>query len=89
MKLNLALLWTVLTATLGSSLWIYNNIAWASDIIKIEVRLIKQDIREIRREIELHGEDEATLHVKYLKEELEKLIDELCNIKPDDRECQR
>ena len=41
MKLNLALLWTVLTATLGSSLWIFNNIAWASDIQQIEIRLIK------------------------------------------------
>lgn len=85
MKINLALLWTVLTATLGSSLWIFNNIAWASDIEKIEVRLIKQDIREIRREISMLGEDEATL--EYLEEELEILIDELCAIVPEDREC--
>lgn len=87
MKLNLALLWTVLTATLGSSLWIFNNIAWASDIQKIEVRLIKQDIREIRREIAAHTEDEATL--EYLRHELEELIDELCLVKPDDRECKK
>mgnify|MGYP001826581463 CR=1 FL=1 len=85
MKLNLALLWTVLTATLGSSLWIFNNIAWASDITKIEVRLIKQDIREIRREIAAETEDEATL--SYLQEELEELIDELCTVAPEDREC--
>ena len=87
MKLNLALLWTVLTATMGSSLWIFNNIAWASDVQKIEVRLIKQDIREIRREIASLGEDEATL--RYLEEELEILIDELCSIAPEDRECGR
>lgn len=87
MKINLALLWTVLTATLGSSLWIFNNIAWASDIEKIEIRLIKQDIREIRREIASYSEDEATLHVKYLMEELEVLIDELCAVAPEDREC--
>lgn len=83
MKLNLALLWTVLTATLGSSLWIFNNIAWASDIENIEVRLIKQDIREIRRE--MMTADEATL--QYLEEELEILIDELCTLRPEDREC--
>lgn len=83
MKLNLALLWTVLTATLGSSLWIFNNIAWASDIENIEVRLIKQDIREIRRE--MMTADESTL--KYLEEELEILIDELCMLRPEDREC--
>lgn len=85
MKINLALLWTVLTATLGSSLWIFNNIAWASDIERIEIRLIKQDIREIRKEMVLLTEDEATL--RYLEEELEKLIDELCQVSPEDREC--
>ena len=66
-------------------LWLFNNMAWASDITAIEVRLIKQDIRELRREAKLHTEDEATLG--YLQREIEELIDELCNIKPDDREC--
>lgn len=66
-------------------LWLFTNMAWASDIQAIEVRLIKQDIREIRREIAAHTEDEATL--SYLQEELEELIDELCTVKPDDREC--
>ena len=85
MKINLALLWTALVGTMTGSLWVWNNIAWASDIEKIEVRLIKQDIREIRREISMLGEDEATL--EYLEEELEILIDELCAIAPEDREC--
>lgn len=72
--------------TMGAAvLWLFTNMAWASDIQKIEVRLIKQDIREIRRELAAHTEDEATL--RYLQEELEELIDELCAVKPDDREC--
>jgi hypothetical protein len=37
-KVNLTLLWTVLLGTLSGSLWIFNNIAWASDIQRIEVR---------------------------------------------------
>ncbi len=76
-------------STLGTlaagMLWLFTNMAWASDIEAIEVRLIKQDIREIRREISVHTEDEATLG--YLQRELEELIDELCNVRPDDREC--
>lgn len=78
---NLSSLSTMAVAVL----WLFNNMAWASDIEAIEVRLIKQDIREIRREIAAHTEDEATL--RYLTEELEELIDELCAVKPDDREC--
>jgi len=78
---NLSSLSTMAVAVL----WLFNNMAWASDIEAIEVRLIKQDIREIRREIVNHTEDEATL--RYLQDELEELIDELCSIKPDDREC--
>lgn len=84
MKLNLALLWTVLTATMGSSLWIYNNIAWASDVDRIEVRLIKSDLRDLRRE--LRDETDPDMR-EYLKREIEEVIDDLCSIKPDDREC--
>ena len=83
--LNIASIWAALVTTGTAMLWLFTNIAWASDIQAIEVRLIKQDIREIRREIAAHTEDEATLN--YLKQELEELIDELCTIKPEDREC--
>ena len=67
-------------------LWLFSNMAWASDITAIEVRLIKQDIRDVRHQIRELTEDEAT--VTYLKQELEELIDEFCYIKPHDRECQ-
>lgn len=85
MNLNIASIWTALVATGTAMLWLFNNIAWASDITRIEVRLIKQDIREIRREISTLGPDEATL--AYLQQELEELIDELCAVAPEDREC--
>lgn len=84
MKVNLALLWTVLTATLGSSLWIYNNIAWASDVNRIEVRLIKRDLRELRHELEHeHDPDDR----RAIEIEIEELLDDLCTISPEDREC--
>lgn len=83
MKLNLALLWTVLTATMGSSLWIYNNIAWASDVNRIEARLIKRDLRDLRREMEnADAEDRADI-----QREVEELLDDLCQIEPEYREC--
>lgn len=83
--LNIASIWAALVATGSAMLWLFTNIAWASDIDRIEVRLIKADIREIRREIEVHADDEATR--EYLEEELEELLDELCTLKPEDREC--
>ena len=82
---HLSILWSVIVGTAASCFWVFNNIAWASDVARIEIRLIKQDIREIRKEIALHTEDEATL--RYLEEELEELIDELCQVSPEDREC--
>lgn len=85
LDLNIASIWAALVTTGTAMLWLFTNIAWASDIEKIEVRLIKQDIREIRREIATLQDDEATL--RYLEEELEILIDELCQISPEDREC--
>lgn len=85
LDLNIASIWAALVSTGTAMLWLFTNIAWASDIEQIEIRLIKQDIREIRRSIASLEEDDATL--SYLEEELETLIDELCTLKPDDREC--
>lgn len=84
MKLNLALLWTVLTATMGSSLWIYNNIAWASDVNRIESRLIKRDLRDLRRELEGESDPEERSDIE---REIEELLDDLCQIEPEYREC--
>lgn len=80
---NIASIWAALVATGSAMLWLFTNIAWASDIDAIEARLIKQDIRELRREME----DADTATLEYLKEEIEELIDELCAIRPEDREC--
>lgn len=84
-QINVASIWSALVATGMAMLWLFQNIAWASDIERIEVRLIKADIREIRREIEVHAGDDVTR--EYLEEELEELLDELCTLKPEDREC--
>ena len=78
---NIASIWAALVTTGTAMLWLFTNIAWASDLERIEVRLLKQDIREIRRELREFPHDER------LKDELEELIDELCLIKPEDREC--
>ena len=83
MNLNIASIWAALVATGSAMLWLFTNIAWASDIEAIEARLIKQDIRELRREMK----DAETATLEYLREEIEELIDELCNIRPNDREC--
>ena len=84
MKLNLALLWTVLTATMGSSLWIYNNIAWASDVNRIESRLIKRDLRDLRNDLERETDPDERAEIE---REIEELLDDLCQIEPEYREC--
>ena len=83
-KVNLTLLWTVLLGTLSGSLWIFNNIAWASDIQRIEVRLIKQDLRDLQYELRHESDESEKEEIRRL---IEELLDDLCAISPEDREC--
>ena len=85
LDLNVASIWAALVSTGTAMLWLFTNIAWADDIDRIEVRLIKQEIREIKRELRDHANDEEVR--LYLEADLQELIDALCTIKPDDREC--
>ena len=87
MKIDIGLtaLWGAVSGTALACLWLFTNIAWAADVEAIEVRLLKQEIREIRREMRDHPHDEEVLD--YLKRDLQEVIDELCIIRPDDREC--
>jgi hypothetical protein len=81
---NIASIWAALVTTGTAMLWLFTNIAWAADIDRIEIRLIKQEIREIRRD--LQDTDDDTVRA-YLEAELNELIDVLCTMKPEDREC--
>lgn len=72
----------MLTSTVLAVVYMFTTFASAADVERIEVRLLKADIREIRRELKEYPDDER------LKEYLEEAIDELCTIKPEDRECQ-
>ena len=83
-KINIMTLWGVVLATLSGSLWIFTNIAWAADVDRIEVRLIKRDLRELRQEL-AREHDEA--YKRTLEQAIEEALDDLCDIKPDDREC--
>lgn len=78
---NLASIWAALTGTAVGVVYMFNTFATASDVERIEVRLVKADIREVRAELREYPDDER------LQEELEELIDDLCTMKPDDREC--
>jgi len=84
-KINAALLWTVLLSTLSGSLWIFNNIAWASDVDRIEIRLIVRDLRELRDELEAEDDPDAAAR---LQQYIDELLDDLCRIEPDHRECE-
>lgn len=82
--LNIASIWAALVATGSAMLWLFTNIAWASDIDRIEARLIRQEIRELREELK-HATDDA--HRRHLEEYIQQAIDDLCEVAPEDREC--
>lgn len=84
MNVNLGLLWTVAVATLTGSLYLFNNIAWSSDVDRIEVRLIKRDLRDLRHDLE-HETDPDDRDA--IQRDIEELLDDLCELYPEDREC--
>jgi DNA-directed RNA polymerase specialized sigma subunit len=86
LNLNIASIWAALVTTGTAMLWLFQNIAWADDITRIEVQLLKQEIREIRRELRDRPQDDEVS--EWLEKDLEELIDALCTIEPEDRECQ-
>jgi len=83
-RVNLMSMWTVIIATLTASLWMFTNIAWASDISRMEARLIKSDLRELRAELKVEDDESAQ---ERLERDIQEAIDDLCDVKPEDREC--
>lgn len=83
----------IATVTLASAIaFAFSTFATAADVEKvyseinnIEVRLIKQDIREIRRELKLNHLDQELQ--EFLEDQLQESIIELCLRKPNDKEC--
>lgn len=87
-KIGFSSLWAVMTGTVMAMVYIFTTFASAEDVAEvkqlvnnIEVRLIKSDIRELRKQIRDDPDDDE------LRDELEELIDDLCLMVPEDREC--
>jgi uncharacterized protein YfeS len=83
-KINLAFLWTVIVGTASGMVYVTTNFASAADVERIEYRLLKQELRELRRELE--NETDPNWRAR-IEEDIEEVIDDLCSIKPEDREC--
>ena len=83
-KLNVVAVWTGVVSTATACLWLFTNIAWAEDVDRIEARLIKQELRQLRDALR-HATDPA--HIEDIKEDIREAIDDLCDVKPNDREC--
>ena len=86
MNIEFKTVWTMLAGTVAAVVYMFTSFASAADLERIEVRLIKSDIREMRKELK-----EATdpAYRTSLQEDIERAIDELCTIKPEDRECKK
>lgn len=82
----------VVSAVLSAGGYMATNLAWASDITRLEesfdqiqVRLIKKDLRDLRHEL-ADGEHD-TVAERALLEDIEDAIDDLCKIDAQNREC--
>lgn len=81
MKINLGLLWTMLTSTVLAVVYMFSTFASAADVERIEYQILKQSIRAIRSELTRRPNDPD------LVADLKDAIDALCIIEPKDREC--
>ena len=84
--INLALLWTAVAGSASGMVYVTTTFAASEDVHRIEVRLIKRDLRELRHDL-VEATDPA--HIEDIEEEIEELIDDLCMVAPDDRECKQ
>jgi hypothetical protein len=81
MKINLGLIWTMLTSTVLAVVYMFSTFASAADVERIEYQILKQTIRDVRKELRSDPNNQ------YLLEDLQDAIDALCLIVPTDREC--
>ena len=74
----------MITSTVVAVAYMFTNFVSASDFNELNHTFIKSEIREIRKE--LREETDPNIR-EYLEEDLEELIDYLCRVSPEDREC--
>ena len=76
-KINIGLI----SAVAGAVVYMFTTFASAADVERIEIRLLKSELRELRAEQRDYPDDER------LQEYIEEILDELCTLAPQDREC--
>ena len=85
MKIQLMSIWAIMAATASGMIYVTTNFASAADVERIEYRLIKQELRELRREL---ASEEDPEWKERIEADIEEVIDDLCLIAPTDRECE-
>ena len=87
LDINMSTIWTMLAGTAVAIVYMFNTFAKASDLDNLSYLVIKSQIRDVRMLIREEGLDDVSK--KFLTEDLLDLIDRLCRIEPEDRECKR
>lgn len=87
-KLGFNSLWTAMSGTVLVVVYMFTTFASASDVKEVkdqisavEVRLIKADIRDLRSYLAANPNDRRA------QEDLDEMVDDLCSLVPNDREC--
>lgn len=96
LNVNISTIWTMLAGTVLAVVYMFNTFATAAEVSegfrlinirfdKTSYRLIKSSLRDLRKELR-----DSTLSNEarnFYELDIEELIDDLCLIQPEDREC--
>ena len=84
LDINMGTIWTMLVGTAMAIIYMFTTFATAADLQQLDARIIKADIRQVRK---LLREEEDDTIKDFYREDLRELIDDLCDITPEHRYC--
>lgn len=74
----------MLTSTVIAVAYMFTTFVTASDFEDLSHTVLKREIRDLKKEIR---EEQSPEVKEYLEDDLQELIDKLCRMSPEDREC--
>ena len=80
---NVAGMWTAMTATAGVMVYLFNNLAWAADIQRIEANQLRAEVRSLCYKYHTAPESAVDMIGSFVME----AVDDLCSVDDSSRYC--
>ena len=80
---NIAGMWTAVSVTAGVMTYLWGNLAWTSDIQRIEVNQLKSEVRALCYKVETAPPEARKMVDQFLME----AVDDLCAVDSSSRYC--